>query len=73
MLTFKKHTAANGLPGFRVLAGAAVLGTIFNPGPPGDPWQGTTPDGTRFGASSKTKIAAKLQEHARAKREAARA
>jgi hypothetical protein len=69
MLTFKKHTAPNGLPGFRVYAGAAVLGTVFNPGPPGDSWQAVAPDGTRFGATSKVKIGEKLLAHASAKRE----
>ncbi|HEX2554199.1 MAG TPA: hypothetical protein VHL98_10885 [Microvirga sp.] len=77
MLTFKRHIAPNGLPGFRVFAGAACLGTIFNPGRVNDvgpmngmAWQGVAPDGTRFGATSRPKLAQKLQIHAAAQREA---
>lgn len=75
MLTFKKHVV-NGLPGWRVLAGANVLGTVFDAGPSdirddrGLPWQGVAPDGTRFGATSRPKLAQKLQIHAAAKRSA---
>ena len=76
MLTFKKHVV-NGMPGWRVFAGSNVLGTIFNPGrasgldgTKGLPWQGVAPDGTRFGATSRPKLAQKLQIHAAARREA---
>jgi len=72
-LSFKRHVAPNGLPAFRVFAGSNCLGTIFNPGAgPGMSWQGVAPDGTRFGATSKPKLAQKLQIHAAAKRETAR-
>lgn len=67
MLSFKAMTAPNGLPGWRVQAGANLLGTIFNPGPSdsgGMAWAGVAPDGERFGATSKPKIAQKLLIHA---------
>lgn len=66
MLTFKSMVAPNGMPGWRVSAGANVLGTIFNPGPSltnPNSWFGVTPDGTRFEAASKPKIADKLLRH----------
>lgn len=72
MLTFKKHVV-NGLEGFRVLAGANVLGTAFYwPDEPGMSWRGVAPDGTRFSATSRPKLAQKLQIHAAAIREAKR-
>lgn len=78
MLTFKKHmmpAPLEGVPAFRVFAGAACLGTIVNvgarrdiAGPGGMSWQGTSEDGTRFAGTSRPKIVQKLQIHAAAKR-----
>jgi hypothetical protein len=69
MLTFKAKQAPNGLPGWRVSAGANVLGTVFNPGPSdasGMSWHGVAPDGTRFAATSRPKLAQKLLIHSAA-------
>lgn len=68
-LTFRR-IPGDGPPRFRVMAGAADLGTISNPGPaaPDGSWHGLAPDGTRFAASSKPKIAELLQQHARPRR-----
>ena len=66
LFTFRQMEAPNGLPGFRVWCGAAVLGTAFNLGPrdtTGDGWAGVTPDGTRFTAASRQKLADKLAGH----------
>jgi hypothetical protein len=71
MLSFKAITAPNGLPGWRVSAGANVLGTVFNPGPSemsGMSWHGVAPDGKRFAATSRPKLAQKLLIHASADR-----
>lgn len=62
MITLKKYVAPNGLPGFRVLAGANPLGTIFHPDD--YEWAGVAPDGTRFTARSKPKIIQRLRIHA---------
>jgi hypothetical protein len=73
MLTFKSFTAPNGLPGWHVLAGTNVLGSVFNPGPSdtsGMAWHGVAADGTRFQATSKPKLAQKLLIHAAADRTA---
>ena len=58
-----------GPPRFTVLAGARVLGTISNPGPrdPVGSWHGLAPDGSRFTAGSKPKIAERLALHVRSK------
>ncbi len=63
--TFRRMTAPNGMPGWRVLAGSAVLGTLFDAGPgPGSRWRGVAPDGTTLGASSREKLAEALGQHA---------
>jgi hypothetical protein len=73
MLTFKRTTTDDGFAGFRVLAGAAELGTISHrPDLFGMAWRGIAPDGTTFAATSKPKIAQRLQIHAAARREAVR-
>ena len=66
MLTFR-NLPNPGIPRFRVMAGAADLGTISNPGPSaeGGSWHGLAPDNTRFTAASKPKIAELQQQHAR--------
>lgn len=64
MLSFKKHKAENGLEGFRVWAGANCLGTIFYFPDGPMTWRGVSPDGTRFSAPSKPKIAQRLRIHA---------
>ena len=66
MLTFKR-LPGTGAPRFSVLAGARPLGTISNPGPSGEggSWHGLAPDGSRFAATSKPRIAEQLQAHAR--------
>lgn len=75
MISFRKHIV-NGLPGMRVLAGANILGTIFNvgrgdgDGPVSMTWQGVAPDGVRFSARSKPKIVQLLQIHAASRRAA---
>ncbi len=68
-LTFRR-LASSGNPRFRVMAGAADLGTISNPGPgaEGGAWHGLAPDQTRFTAPSKPKLAELLQQHARQRR-----
>ena len=67
-LTFKR-LAGPGAPRFSVWAGARPLGTISNPGPgaEGGSWHGLAPDGTRFSAASKPKIAEQLRRHAQPK------
>ena len=66
MLTFKRLPGA-GAPRFSVLAGARQLGTISNPGlgADGGSWHGLAPDGARFAATSKPKIAEQLLGHSR--------
>jgi hypothetical protein len=66
VLTYKSMVAPNGLPGWRVLAGSNVLGTIFNPGMSltnANSWYGVTPDGTRYEARAKARISDKLLAH----------
>lgn len=68
MITYKKHTAPNGLAGFRVFSGDNCLGTIFYFPDGPMTWKGVAPDGTRFSDASKAKITQRLRVHAAATR-----
>lgn len=70
MLTFKQGKSAIGIRSWRVFAGARILGTVMEagPGPDGFSWHGVTPDGTRFAASSRPKLAQMLLDHSGAAR-----